>query len=345
MASGCSTVLLALLASPQVDPAAFPGRLEVLAIQAALEEKGFSPGLLDGLEGPKTALALTAFQASLGLPPTGVPDRTTLDALQVRPAGAVAAYTVTAEDEKLVSHCPPDWIERSRRERLLYPSLANLLAEKFHTSERCLSFLNPAIDLALLRTGDAIQVPVVRERQVRANAERLEIDLERRLVLILGARDEVLGLIHCSVASDLSMAARGDLSVSLVVKDPEYTFDPKKWPEVKGVERKLQIPPGPRSPVGIRWIGLDSPGVGIHGTPEPENIGKTGSHGCFRLTNWDAAHLAAIVYTGMRVSVVDRSPVAARLAGEGERDADPGRVPGLIGNGNGYGNGRENLRR
>jgi hypothetical protein len=315
-------VLGLVLASPQADPDA-SRRLGTLAIQAALEERGFSPGLLDGIEGPKTALALGAFQASAGLPSTGIPDQATLDALRPVPAEAVIAYTITPEDEKLVGYCPPDWMERSRRARLLYPSLANLLAERFHTSERCLAFLNPGLDLSLLAAGDGIQAPRVRRREARRDAERIEIDLERRLVLILGAKEEVLGLLHCSVARDLSAAVRGDLSVSLVINDPEFTFDPKKWPEVKGIERKLQIPPGPRSPVGIRWIGLDSPGVGIHGTPEPENIGKTGSHGCFRLTNWDAAHLAALVFPGMRVRVVDRSPVAARLAGEGGATTDP----------------------
>jgi hypothetical protein len=317
-------LLLSLALPPtQADPAAPAKRLEVLALQAALEAKGFSPGLLDGLEGPKTALALSAFQASLGLPSTGVLDGRILDALELRTGEVATGYTITADDEKLVSYCPPDWSERSRRERLLYPSLANLLAEKFHTSERCLAFLNADLDLAILKAGDRIQAPVSREREVIRDADRIEIDLERRLILILGVRDEIRGLLHCSVASDLSAAARGELSVSLIVADPDYTFDPKKWPEVKGIERKLQIPPGPRSPVGIRWIGLDRPGVGIHGTPEPENIGKTGSHGCFRLTNWDAAHLAAVAFPGMRVRVLDRSPITARLAGEGE-PADPG---------------------
>ena len=316
-------ILVLELAAPpgQADAVAPAKRLEVLALQAALEEKGFSPGLLDGLEGPKTALALAAFQMSLDLPATGAPDGRTLEALEPRTGDAVTAYTITAEDEKLVSYCPPDWSERSRRQRLLYPSLANLLAEKFHTSERCLAFLNPDLDLTLLKAGDSIQAPLARQREVIRDADRIEIDLERRLILILGARDRVRGILHCSVASDLSSAARGELSVSLVVVDPDYTFDPRKWPEVKGIERKLQIPPGPRSPVGIRWIGLDRPGVGIHGTPEPENIGKTGSHGCFRLTNWDAAHLAAVAFPGMRVRVIDRSPITDRLSGEGEPPA------------------------
>jgi hypothetical protein len=189
------------------------------------------------------------------------------------------------------------------------------LAEKFHTSERCLSFLNPDMDLGSLKAGDTIRVPALRKRLSLGAVESIEIDLTRQLVLILGASFRVEGLFHCSVAKDLSLAARGEFSVSTVVKDPNYTFDPAKWPEVKGVERKLFIPPGPRCPVGLRWIGLDVPGVGLHGTADPENIGKTGSHGCFRFTNWDAVYLATLVNVGTKVRVVDRSALAEKIAG------------------------------
>jgi lipoprotein-anchoring transpeptidase ErfK/SrfK len=106
--------------------------------------------------------------------------------------------------------------------------------------------------------------------------------------------------------------------VKTVVADPTYTFDPKMWPEVKDVKRRLLIPPGPRCPVGVRWIGLELPGVGLHGAPEPENIGKTGSHGCFRLTNWDAVYLSAAVSVDMPVRILDASRTLDRiLAGLG----------------------------
>jgi len=290
-------------------------REETIAWQAALEGKGFSPGLLDGRLGPKTLVATRAFQESRGLPVSGQLDEITAQALGVSQVDPVTSYTVASQDQKDVGYCPTDWIERSQQPRLLYPTLSSCLAEKFHTSERCLSFLNPEKDLASLKIGDTIRVPTLRQRSPLGAIEGIEIDLTRKLVLIFGGSFRLQGLLHCSVARDLSIVARGEFSVSTVVMDPNYTFDPAKWPEVKGVERKLFIPPGPRCPVGLRWIGLDVPGVGLHGTADPENIGKTGSHGCFRFTNWDAVYLAAMVSVGTKVRVVERSPMAEKIAG------------------------------
>jgi hypothetical protein len=296
-------------------PARAASFFDVMAWQAALEAKGFSPGLVDGLDGPKTALATRAFQSSCGLEMTGRLDEATAAALEVGAAPAVLEYAVLPDDERQVSYCPPDWNEKSRRRKLLYLTLSSCIAEKFHTSERCLASLNPQADLAALKAGDVLRVPCVRERKSPTSIESMEIDLSRKLVLLLDGAKKVTGLLHCSVAKDLSRVERGEAKVSTVVKDPEYTFDPEKWPEVKNVKKKLLIPAGPRCPVGVRWIGLDRSGVGVHGTAEPENIGKTGSHGCFRLTNWDAVYLASRAYEGLPVRIVDSSPLAASLDG------------------------------
>ena len=292
-------------------------RSTAMAWQAALEAHGFSPGRVDGRVGPKTVRALRAFQIAAGLEPSGKFDAPTFAALRLEGVPAVTDYVVTAEDELQVSFCPPDWTERSLRDRLLYPSLSNLVAEKLHTSERCLGELNPGVDLTALRAGDRLVVPALWAPGAPPAAAALEIDLGRKLVLVLDAEERLVGLLHCSVAKDLTGAVRGDCAVAVVVKEPNYTFDPKKWPEVKEVTQKLTIPPGPRCPVGLRWIGLDRPGVGLHGTPEPENIGKTGSHGCFRLTNWDAVWLASLVRVGTPVRVVDSSRVAERTDPQG----------------------------
>jgi lipoprotein-anchoring transpeptidase ErfK/SrfK len=301
-------------ATPPRGPSEDGTRLAVLEIQIALEERHFSPGLLDGVEGPKTRLAIRALEAAVGEKPTGLL-ASARRILGRRAEPCTAPYRITAADAAEVDPCPTDWNERSRREQLLYPTLSNLIAEKFHTSERCLAWLNPEVDLAALAPGREVVVPKPGERP-KAGVKRVEIDLSRKTVLLLGSEDRLVGLVHCSIARDTDAVTRGVHSVKTVVENPGYTFDPKKWPEVTNVERKLSIPPGPRSPVGLRWIGLDAPGVGIHGTPEPENIGKTGSHGCFRLTNWDAVHVAASVEVGTRVRVVDSSPVAERLGAE-----------------------------
>ena len=69
------------------------------------------------------------------------------------------------------------------------------------------------------------------------------------------------------------------------------------------MKRKLIIPPGPNNPVGVAWVGLSLPGYGIHGTPEPEKVGRTESHGCFRLANWNAATFSKSSWIGMPVYV------------------------------------------
>jgi lipoprotein-anchoring transpeptidase ErfK/SrfK len=292
-----------------VEWAAPPRALcDALALQISLEARGYSPGLLDGALGLKTRLALAAFQAAAGLPATGEASTATLALLSPDPQAALAPIKISAADLAEVDPPPRDWIERSRKQRLLYPSLANLVAERAHTTERLLAALNPGVDLSALRPGDVLQAPAVNEaRKQCAPAGRIEIDLDRKLILVFSSRageTAPAGLLHCSIAADPARAPEGEARIAVVAADPVYTFDPAKWPEVRGVNRKLRIPPGPRSPVGLRWIGLDLEGIGIHGVPEPEMIGKTGSHGCFRLTNWDAIWLAGVVQIGTPVRIV-----------------------------------------
>ena len=96
------------------------------------------------------------------------------------------------------------------------------------------------------------------------------------------------------------------MHVVVVAPNPNYTFDPELFPEApesKTLDHKLIIPPGPNNPVGVAWIGLDKIGYGIHGTPKPEEVGRTESHGCFRLANWDAEYLVNLVWAGMPVFV------------------------------------------
>ncbi len=288
------------------EPPVSPAVRSAVALQLALECQGYSPGLIDGAIGAKTRMALAAFQAATGLPATGDADEATLRFLAPDPRAAFALSPIAPSDLTDVDPPPRDWQERARKRRLLYPSLVNLAAERTHTTERFLASLNPGRSLDALRPGDALLAPAVSpERRFSGPLDRMEIDLERKAILLFdGKRSAPAGLLFCSIAADPAKAVPGDSRVATVVADPVYTFDPLKWPEVRGIEKKLRIPPGPRSPVGLRWIGLERDGVGIHGAPEPENIGKTGSHGCFRLTNWDAIWLAGLVRVGTPVRIL-----------------------------------------
>ncbi|MDX2016484.1 MAG: L,D-transpeptidase [Planctomycetota bacterium] len=270
-------------------------------LQTLLARRGFSPGLIDGKPGRKTRIALETYQRSRGLPVTGEADDATRAALaQDDPAARDDAewtrrYTINAEDVALITGpIPEDWNERAELEVSGYADMHELLAERGWCSRALVERLNPGVDLLSLRAGDSVTLPDT--RNVRTpNIARLEIDLSEKLILGFDARDRVVVLTHCSIARSVEKRPVGKLGVKVVAADPDYTFDPRDWAEVTNVTRKLRIAPGPRNPVGSAWIGLDRPGYGIHGTVRPEDIGKTGSHGCFRTLNWEALRLAHAV--------------------------------------------------
>lgn len=275
-----------------------------LAWQIALERVGFSPGIIDGSIGRKTQMATREFQRVRGLSITGSLDAATRAALGVDTEDPIAPYTVSVKDLAQVGPAPTDWVEKSKLPRLKYESLDAALAERFHCSRALLARLNPGKNLAQLRPGETIVVPNVLESGDAPVGEQIEINLVEKIVRVLDRERRLVALFHCSIAKSKDKLPSGESKVVVVSPNPDYTFDPKMWPEVKGIDRKLTIPPGPRNPVGLCWIGLGLPGVGIHGSPAPEMIGKTGSHGCFRLTNWDALRLASMIRVGTRVRFV-----------------------------------------
>jgi len=283
-----------------------------LAWQIALDRVGFSGGILDGKVGPKGQLAVREFQRAHALPATGGLDAKTAEALGVDPAKAVTTCTVQAADLEQLGPFPKTWPEKAKLARLAYPTLDELLAEKSHCTRALLARLNPGKEIAQLKAGESLQVPAVAEAPPVVRAESIEINLAEKVIRARGKAGELIGLFHCSIAADKERLPSGQATVIVISENPAYTFDPKMWPEVKDVTQKLTIPPGPRNPVGLCWIGLSLSGYGMHGTPMPEMIGKTGSHGCFRLTNWDALRLAKMVRVGTPVSF--RTAATARSA-------------------------------
>jgi lipoprotein-anchoring transpeptidase ErfK/SrfK len=272
-----------------------------IAWQIALERAGFSPGLINGKAGPRSELATREFQRSRRLTETGRPDAATQAALGVDPAGAIKSHVVRDEDLAQLGPAPKGWLGKSRLSRLGYSSLEDMLAEKFHCPKALLRQLNPGQDISRLKPGRSLAVPAIASA-APARGERIAIDLSRKLLRVVDASGRTLGLFNCSVAADKAKLPSRRAHVAVIARNPTYVFDPKMWPEVKGVGRKLLIPPGPRNPVGLCWIGLSLPGYGIHGSPAPELIGRTGSHGCIRLTNWDALRLQGMVRVGTPVT-------------------------------------------
>ncbi len=298
--------------APEIGARAALAAPEV-AWQAALDRAGFSPGIIDGIVGPKTERAFGAFQVHVGLPVTARPDAATLAALEIDSVPAVRLYRWTAADAAEVGPAPRGWVAKSRLTRLGYKSLAELAAERGHCTRRLLAKLNPRVDLERLSWGEEVLLPNVDAPQAIALGRSLDIDLDAKVLRVLDETGSTVGMFHCSIAADRKQRPSGSSKVVTIAANPSYLFDPVNWPEVDDVDQRLVIPPGPRNPVGLCWIGLSIPGYGIHGTPEPELIGKTGSHGCIRLMNWDVLRLAKTVRVGTEVRFAGSpAQVAAR---------------------------------
>ncbi|MBY0260894.1 MAG: L,D-transpeptidase family protein [Phycisphaerales bacterium] len=279
-------------------------------VQTLLARAGFMPGLIDAKPGRKTKIAVEWFQRLHGLDPTGNVDDATLRELEAASAWTpqtpwTRIYVLTDKDVSLITGpIPEDWNERAALELSGYADLEELLAERGWCSVDLLRQLNPDIALSELGVGAEVVLPDVGKGTIPRLAS-IEVDLAEKLVKGIDAEGRVVFLTHCSIARDVEKRPVGELKVKVVAMDPDYTFDPKVWPDVTNVDKKLRIAPGPRNPVGSAWIGIDRPGYGLHGTVRPQDIGKTGSHGCFRLANWDAIRLARAVKIGMPVLIAE----------------------------------------
>jgi hypothetical protein len=180
-----------------------------------------------------------------------------------------------------------------------------MYAEKYHCKQSYLRSINPGVES--ISSGTVLNVPNLEPLVPTAQAASLRISLSDTSIEALDANGRIIGFFPCSIAADKAKRPNGALQVVSVVPDPDYTFDPSLFKEAAAQEHlthKLLIPPGPRNPVGTAWIGLNLPGYGIHGTPEPENISRTQSHGCFRLANWNARTVLRMVKVGTPVEVV-----------------------------------------
>jgi len=273
--------------------------------QVELHRRGFSCGSIDGVRGGQTADALKAFQRNEGLRETGELDKATLPLLLLT-APALTTHTFTAAELARIDPVPDTWLGKSQRPELYYASALELAGERYHANPKFLRALNPDFNWDDILPGAAIKVPAVEPYASTLKVARIHIRLAEHVLEATTEEGQVV--LHCpvSIARDVEKRPVGELHVIVVIPDPDYTFDPAVFPEsaeAKELGRKLIIPPGPNNPVGLAWIGLDRPGYGLHGTPDPEKVGRTESHGCFRLANWDAVALLALVRVGLTVVV------------------------------------------
>ncbi|MDR2675477.1 MAG: L,D-transpeptidase [Opitutaceae bacterium] len=280
-----------------------------LEAQIALTRRGFSCGSIDGKAGPQTRAALLAFQANEGLRANGALDGATAEALVLR-GPDFAQREVTAADLARLQPLAATWLGKSRQRALAHESILEMFAEESHAHPELVRELNPGIDWARVGEGAWVTLPdVVREAPPPgARAARVLIFIGERVLQALDEDGRILAHFPASIARHVEKRPLGSLKVTVVVPAPDYTFAPDNFPEsaeAGELGQKLILAPGPNNPVGAVWLGLDRPGYGIHGTPEPEKVGRTESHGCFRLANSDARLLFDLAWVGMPVEVLE----------------------------------------
>lgn len=276
-------------------------------LQVLLDRAHFSPGEIDGKFGENAKKALRAYAEAQQLPSSDEVTDDIWKALQGGDRPLTTTYTIADKDVAgpFLRKLPAKMEDMKDIPKLSYTSPREALAEKFHMSEQLLAALNPGRHFD--RAGETIAVVDTSDgaSAAPAKADRVEIDKVRQTVKLFDKSNALIGFYPASVGSEEKPSPSGTLKVTEIDPNPTYRYNPAY--HFKGIHsrRPFKIRPGPNNPVGTVWINLSADGYGIHGTPSPQNISKGQSHGCVRLTNWDAERVAASVAKGTPVAFVE----------------------------------------
>ena len=301
--------------APAKDP---PLDRSILHVQVILDKLGFSPGILDGREGQSLKNALRGFQTSRGLSVTGKIDQPTLRALyQYRAARPTKMIALTQEmlAGPYVNPFPKEYPDQAKLPSLAYRSPLEKLAEMFHTTPKVLVELNSRE--TMLRPGTKVvfpnALPTSRDytgelkpdwRTTLTNlnidarqpkAKRIVVDKSEGVLKVYDAQDKLVAQFTATMGSEHDPLPIGSWKIQGISQNPTFHYNPDLFWDADSSDKKALLPAGPNGPVGVAWLDLSKPHYGIHGTPNPETIGRAESHGCIRLTNWDVARLSRMV--------------------------------------------------
>lgn len=299
-------------ARPKEIPVALPNYDEETStkLQIFLDNNYFGPGKIDGRMGEFFRKALMHYKRAHGMPATGAVDQWLIDQVPE----TYTSFTIPPEAENFVGPMASKPSEQSKLKGMKYRSLLELVAERYHSAEEFLTKLNPGVDLEKLKPGDTVKVPNVlpfkiedlREGFIPANPafakRKMYIDTKERFLLIYDDK-QLVAEFPITPGSTTLPAPLGLWKILGIATLPVFRHDEGVLNHGVKSTTFFNLPPGPNNPVGVLWIGLSKPHVGVHGTNNPETIGRAASHGCIRTANWDAARVKDLVSVGNPVSI------------------------------------------
>ena len=324
-AAACAAVFAFSPLAAAPEPVAPKGKppidFTILHAQVILDSLGFSPGIIDGREGQSLTAALKGFQLTRGLKTSGELDRATLWALhEYRARRPVTRVTIDPAmlQGPFVNPMPKDPEDQAKLPALGYTRPLEKLAEMFHTTPEVLVELNPgggaiAPDTAFFfpnvvpesRDYQGEIKPQWRQTLTDLNVDARQpagdhvvVDKSEKVLKVFDANDRLVAQFSATMGSQHDPLPIGTWKINVIDTNPKFHYNPDLFWDAKKDDEKAMLPPGPNGPVGVVWLDLSKEHYGIHGTPEPQTIGRTQSHGCIRLTNWDAARLALMVKPG-----------------------------------------------
>ena len=290
--------------------------------QVLLDRAGFSPGVVDGEKGISFDAAVKGFQQARGLQVTGQLDQATRQALLQDKSPSTRRLRIDESDAQgpFVGRIPKDPEQQAKMQRLGYRNLLEKIAEKFHTSPATIIALNDPKQS--LRAGTVLVLPNVLPTSrnysnvkgdvaqllsdlnvsgQQPKAAKVVVDKSDKVVHVYDKGGRMIAQFPATMGSEKDPLPLGNWKVNTIAFNPPFKYQPKLFWDVKDDEKEQMLPPGPNGPVGVVWIDLNKEHIGIHGTNSPETIKRAESHGCVRLTNWDAARLTQMIGNGMQV--------------------------------------------